>query len=189
METFGRNPSRPVTMRIANLVLLAALAPARLLGAQTPLAEVQPGARVRVEAPGIVAGKYVGTVLTRSADTLVLGNPSSAQVKLPVGSIRSLEISRGKSRSAGAVRGMLWGGSIGLAVGVLGVATAEDCLACYESVSDDEALALYTVSGLAWGAGIGALVGRERWERFALPAHTAFRVGPHSAAVAIVLPR
>lgn len=180
-------------MRVASLLLASVLflIHTRPLTAQgsIALAEVQPGARVRVEAPGIVAGKYVGTVLTRSGDTLTLGNPSGAPVALPLHSIRSLEISRGKSRSAGALRGMLWGGPIGAAVGAFAVATAEDCTACYEAPGDAEAFALFTASGLLWGAGIGAIVGRERWDRFDLPARTAFRFGPRSAALAVVLSR
>ena len=180
-------------MRVVSLLFATALLPmlARPLTAQgsVALAEVQPGARVRVEAPGIVAGKYVGTVLTRSADTITLGNPSGALVALPLGAIRSLEISRGKSRSAGAVRGMLWGAPIGAALGIFGIATADECTACYESVGDAEALAAFTVAGLLWGAGIGAILGRERWERFDLPVRAAFRAGPRSMALVVVLPR
>ena len=180
-------------MRVASLLLLALLLPmtARPLAAQgsLPLAEVPPGGRGRVEAPGIVAGKYVGTVLTRGADTLTLGNPSGKPVVLPLGSVRSLEISRGKSRTAGAIRGMLWGAPLGAALGIFGVATAEDCTGCYEAVGNAEVLTAFTAAGILWGAGIGAIVGRERWERFDLPARTAFRVGPRSAAFAVVLPR
>jgi hypothetical protein len=180
-------------MRVASFLLVAALLPilAQPLTAQGSLAvaEVQPGARVRVEAPGIVAGKYVGTVLSRGADTLTLGSPSTAPVKLPLRAIRSLEISRGKSRSAGAVRGMMWGVPIGLVLGVFAVATSDNCDACIEATSDAEGFALFAASGVLWGAGIGALVGRERWERFDLPVRTAFRVGPRSAALAFVLPR
>jgi hypothetical protein len=150
---------------------------------------VEPGARVRIEAPGIVAGKYVGTVLTRAGDTLTVGNPSGAPVTVPLQALRSVEISRGKSRSAGAVRGMMWGAPIGAALGIFGIATAEECTACYESVGNAEALTAFTAAGLLWGAGIGAIVGRERWERFELPVRTAFRAGPRSAAFAVVLSR
>jgi len=180
-------------MRIISILVATVLLPtlAQPLGAQdsVTLAEVQPGARVRVEAPGIVAGRYVGTVLARGTDTLKLGNSSGAPVALPLRAIRSLEISRGKSRSAGALRGMMWGVPIGVALGVFAVATTDDCDACFESTSDAEGFALLAASGLLWGAGIGALVGRERWERFDLPVRTAFRVGRRDVALAIVLPR
>ena len=180
-------------MRLAPLLLLALLLPitARPLAAQgsLALAEEQPGARVRVEAPGIVAGKYVGTVLAPGGDTLTLGNPSGKPVVLSFASVRKLEISRGKSRTAGALRGMLWGAPLGAALGIFGIATSDDCSACYESVGNAEVFTAFTAAGVFWGAGIGAIVGRERWERFDLPARTAFRIGPRSAAFAVVLPR
>jgi hypothetical protein len=180
-------------MRVASLLFATVLLPtlARPLTAQgaVALAEVQPGARVRIEAPGIVAGKYVGTVLTRAGDTLTVGNPSGAPVTVSLRALRSVEISRGKSRSAGAVRGMMWGAPIGAALGIFGIATAEECTACYESLGNAEALTAFTAAGLLWGAGIGAIVGRERWERFELPVRTTFRAGPRSAAFAVVLSR
>jgi hypothetical protein len=180
-------------MRVVSLLLGGALlamhSPSLAAQGPLPLAEVQPGARVRVEAPGIVAGKYVGTVLSRRGDTLTLGNPSGTPVVLPFGSIGSLEISRGKSRTAGAIRGMLWGAPIGAALGIFGVATAEDCTACYETAGNAEVFAAFTAAGVLWGAGIGAIVGRERWERFDLPRRTALLIGPRSAAFAVVLSR
>ena len=165
-------------MRVVSLLLGVALlamhSPSLAAQGPLPLAEVQPGARVRVEAHGIVAGKYVGTVLSRRGDTLTLGNPSGTPVVLPLGSIGSLEISRGKSRTAGAIRGMLGGAPIGAALGIFGVA---------------EVFAAFTAAGVLWGAGIGAIVGRERWERFDLPRRTALLIGPRSAAFAVVLSR
>src|SRR5690348_13637680 len=80
--------------------------------------ELQPGARVRITAAGIVANHYVGTVLSRNGDTLLLGGPNAAPVSVPVNRITSLEISRGKSRLHGAGRGVLWGAPIGLVIGL-----------------------------------------------------------------------
>jgi len=158
-----------------------------LLGAQAPLGELQPGARVRVEAPGIVAGRYKGTVLTRTGDTLTLGGPSSAPVRLPLDRLTSVAISRGKSRSAGAVRGIAWGAPIGLLMGVLAVGLAEDCTNCTDEPSDGEAVALGTLGGALWGAGIGAIIGRERWERFQLPTRTSLLLRPATHSIAIVV--
>jgi hypothetical protein len=45
--------------------------------------EIQPGARVRVQMPGLVAGKFAGTVITRTADTLVLGGPNIVPIRIP----------------------------------------------------------------------------------------------------------
>ena len=62
---------RPSLRRLRPLFALA-LSIAAFSGISAParaqFTEVQPGARVRIQAPGIVAGRYVGTVLTRSAE-------------------------------------------------------------------------------------------------------------------------
>ena len=78
---------------VSFIALWAAVAPAR-----AQLTEIQPGARVRIAAPGIVAGRYVGTVLTRSADTVELGAPGTSPIKVPIARITSVEVSRGSSR-------------------------------------------------------------------------------------------
>jgi hypothetical protein len=176
-------------MRVAIVALSALyLLDSRALAAQAtrPLSEVQPGARVRVEAPGVVAGRFVGTVLTRTGDSVTLGNPAGAPVALPFSRATSIEISRGKSRSAGALRGVMWGVPIGLALGAFTAALSEECVAATcEELTTAEALGAGTVGGAFWGAVIGAIVGRERWERFDQRARTSLRFDPASRAVAI----
>lgn len=143
--------------------------------------EIQPGARVRIQAPGILAGRYVGTVLTRSADTVELGTPGTAPIKVPFARITSIEVSRGSSRSLGALRGVEWGAPIGLVIGVIAAAGTESDPYCFDNCStsgSDKAafVAASTLGGALWGAGIGAIVGRERWERFDVSPRTAFDV-------------
>ena len=162
--------------RTALPICLALTAVAPATAAQSN--ELQPGARVRVSAPGIVAGRYVGTVLTRNGDTLQLGGPSSAPVTVPMGRITSLEISRGKSRLSGAGRGVLWGVPIGLAFGLATANSLEHCtdFGCRDASSGERGAYVLAsmLAGGVWGAGIGALVGRERWERFDVAPHSAF---------------
>ncbi len=149
------------------LLALAGVAPS--LSAQ--LAELQPGVRVRLAAPGVLAGKFEGTVISRSADSLVVASPSSAPVSMAVSRVTSLEVSRGKSRGAGAQRGMLWGAPIGLAFGLATVQSVRDCTNCTAQsnrIPAGEWLAVSVLSGLGYGAAIGALIGRERWERYEL---------------------
>ncbi len=141
--------------------------------------EIQPGARVRISAPGIVAGRYVGTVLTRSADTVELGAPGTAPIKVPFARLTSVEVSRGSSRMLGAGRGVMWGAPIGLIIGVVAASGTDGDPYCYDSCSTSGSykagiVAASTVAGALWGAGIGAIVGRERWERFELTPHTSF---------------
>jgi hypothetical protein len=154
-----------IVHQICMSIALAFLVLARPLCAQ--LAEVQPGVRVRISAPGIVAGHYVGTVLTRSADTLRVGAPTSAPITVPVYRLSSLEVSRGNSRALGAARGMLWGAPIGLGLG----------LVLIDSPGGGQNAAAGLLAGLMWGAGIGAIVGRERWESYDLAPHTSVDVG------------
>ncbi len=170
-------PLRPLPLIALVLVLLAP-------HAQAQLVEAQPGARMRIQAPGIVAGRYVGTVISRTADTLVLGSPTSAPVRVPVSRITSAEVSRGNSRGLGAVQGLKWGVPIGLAVGVLlaaGTSNPDDqyCIDnCGQTDSEYKRNIIIAslFSGAFWGAGIGAIVGHERWERFDITPHTSFDV-------------
>jgi hypothetical protein len=156
--------------RATSLVVLPAalFAFARPLHAQ--LTEAQPGARVRLEAPGILAGKYEGTVLTRSADTLRVGGPNSAPVTVPVDRLTSFELSRGSSRLLGAKHGTYWGSAVGLVLGLAVLPSFASCSSCGDISNGEQASFVFymTVSGALYGAGIGAIVGRERWERFDL---------------------
>jgi hypothetical protein len=175
------------------LFLLVALAPF----ARAQLAEVQPGSRVRIQAPGIVAGRYVGTVLSRTTDTLVLGSTNAAPVQVPIARITSAEVSRGSSRSLGAVQGLKWGVPIGLALGVIAAASSDNPDAVYCTGFDNcgQSDAAYrarvitagVVGGAIWGAAIGALVGRERWERFDVVPRTSldYRDGRTHLGVAV----
>jgi hypothetical protein len=157
---------------------LTAVAPA----ARAQSNELQPGARVRVTAPGIVANRYVGTVLARHGDTLELGGPNAAPVRIPIERIASAEVSRGSSRADGAKRGLVWGIPIGLLAGALSDASRKSIpSSCYgdaacepDEPSTATQLLIGAAAGAAWGAGIGALVGRERWDHFDIGARSAF---------------
>ena len=74
------------------------------------LLELQPGAKVRVTAPPILGTRYDAVVGSRSGDTLWLVRVGSPTVQVPVSALESVQLSRGRSRAAGAKRGVLWGG-------------------------------------------------------------------------------
>lgn len=175
------------------LLVLVVLAPR----ARAQLAEAQPGSRVRIQAPGIVAGRYVGTVLSRTADTLVLGSTNAAPVQVPISRITTAEVSRGSSRGLGAVQGLKWGVPIGLAIGVLAAAGSDNpdnvyCTGfdnCGQSNGAFRARVITgsIVGGAIWGAAIGALVGRERWERFDVAPRTSFDIRRDGARLGLAL--
>ena len=150
------------TSRAVIVALLFALP--RIAHAQ--YVEVRPGARVRIEAPGVLARSYVATVIARSADSITLASPESAPLTLPMARISRLEISRGSSRADGALLGTAWGAGIGAALGALMSPSVNSCSQCSNRVGAGEVVAQMVIGGVVWGAGIGAILGRERWERF-----------------------
>jgi hypothetical protein len=134
-----------------------------------PLAEVAPGARVRIQAPGIVAGRYAGTVLARTPDTLVVASAAAGAVRVPIASLTSVEVSRGRSRSLGAMKGAAWGAGIGLAIGLVTAGVADD----QGYGSGGEYVVFNALGGAVWGAIIGAIAGSERWDRYDLSRRTS----------------
>ena len=152
------------------------------------LIEVQPGARVRIEAPGAVAGSYEGTVLARTADTLILGGPHVSPIRVPIAQITGLEISHGMSRERGAKIGMKWGVPITTALGasiLTAIAADDSCPTCYPLKASEvvSGLALSALVGAIYGASIGAMIGKERWDRFELPRGAAIAVRRDPVAV------
>jgi hypothetical protein len=140
--------------------------------------ELDPGTRVRLQAPSAVAGKLVGVVIARSGDSLTVSRSNAMPVTVPVSSLTSLEISRGKSHGRGALKGALWGGGVFLVLGV--VMPIEECDENTPSnICGDESRAEGVVwaatGGALTGALIGAIIGAERWERAALPLQLGVR--------------
>lgn len=155
------------------LLLLTIAQPAR-----AQLTEVQPGARVRVRASGVVAGRFVGTVLQRNADTIRIGATNALPVDVPVSRISSFEISRGNSRALGGRAGMVWGAGVGLLVGLL---TPGETFVAGKAGYVVELVG----AGVMWGGGIGAIVGREEWQSFELNDRPATTVEPRRGGLGV----
>ena len=168
------------------LLVLGGAAPCAAQATAGQYAEVLPGARVRITAPGVVAGRYVGTVLSRPADTVVVANSGGAQVRVPIASMTALEVSRGKSRMAGFTRGLIWGAPIGLGFGLLTMSTVEGTdQGDGQTWGQGEWAAYSALSGAIWGGAIGALVGRERWDAYIPQGRVS--VVPHGGRVGVGL--
>jgi hypothetical protein len=171
-----------------HIFMFALLTFARPVHAQLP--EAQPGARVRLEAPGILAGRYEGTVLTRNGDTLRVGGPNSQPVMVPIDRLATFEVSRGTSRWLGAKRGALWGSGVGLVLALVTLPSFQSCSLCDNSSGEQTTFVLsMTASGAIWGAGIGALIGRERWDHYDLAPRplTGLRAGRPSLGLSLQL--
>jgi hypothetical protein len=136
------------------LLLILALATPAVGNAQ--LATVAPGSRVRVFAPKVSADKLVGTLAFGIIDTVSL-DVASARRTIPVNSLERLELSRGKTRRAGAVRGVKVGLLVAGAYAVVAFASKQGSYA-----SQQRGLPTALVNSLAVGAGsvaVGALIG------------------------------
>jgi len=165
-------------------------------GAQ--LRELQPGARVRVTAPAVLGGKLEGMIIGRRGDTVSIVSHNAAAVDIPISAQSRVEISRGKSGAAGAKKGFFWGLAIGLPVG-LATATGdnktwnlveESCDPFFQTCathSDVEQVMLVSVGTGAIAAGIGALIGRERWETLNVPLLPVVIVKRHGVLVGTLL--
>jgi hypothetical protein len=109
---------------------------------------------------------------------------------IPIDRLTSFEVSRGTSRSLGAKRGVVWGSAVGLIIAAVALPSLQNCDYCSNTSGDLTSFVLYmTASSALYGAGIGALIGRERWEKFDLPPRlvTGLRSGRPSLGLSIQL--
>ena len=164
--------------------------------ANAQLLELQPGARVRVTAPSVLGGKLEGMIAARRGDTLSIVPTNVAPVDIPISALSRVEIYRGISRTAGAKKGLLWGLALGLPTGLLTAAgdnktwnrvkggcdpAWQDCVL----YTDVEQVMRMTAGGVVVGAGIGWLIGRQRWETLQVPALPlpVVTVGPNGVRI------
>ena len=186
---------RPRTCRLPGRVLLAAALTA--LGSLSPtpaaaqLTELQAGARVRLRAAGI-AGQIEGVVDVRTPGAVFVTTAGGGSMRVPLGSITSARVSRGRDAQGGAIRGFAWGTGIGLAAGALSLVGYDRCdkpqgVGCDDMHSRAHYVAVGLASGAVVGTTVGALIGVERWERLDLGRHIALR--PDARGTALVLTR
>ena len=136
--------------------------------AQTP-DSLHPGMRFR----GVYTAKQrptTGTLQDLTAVSLILvpGNTSTS-VEIPLSDIRSLQASTGRHRPL--LRGVLWGGLAGLALGaVLAVAFDGEYLDCVDSGGGAPVvIGFTTVIGSAFGLAVGSTIEKDRWRTVPLP--------------------
>ncbi len=165
---------------IGAVVLGFCLAPRR---ADAQLAEVVAGAKVRVRSPEL-GTRVTGTVLERHGDTLRIARRSGQPFDIAISQITALELSSGRSRSYGARTGALWTAAVFAPFGLLIGETVETCYVDAAPTTNPSGCrsadgmnfaervaitAVFAVTGALYGAGFGALIGRERWDAAALP--------------------
>jgi hypothetical protein len=168
---------------LATVTILASATPVAAQQSAPPI-EIRAGSRVRLDAPGYVADRTVALVVGRTEDTLTVAGPNAPSIAVPVSRIAHLEVSRGDSRSAGAIHGMKWGVPIGLGFGALATVLSDNCKTCTEQPNRAALIPAFTGAGAFWGAIIGAVVGHEQWAPLALSPRTSFDTGTQRATLA-----
>ena len=170
-----------IRLAVAPLVLLfPALFPAPSpLQAQTP--RLLPGMRVRLPAVG------EATIVQRSGDTLYLVLKDGISVVQPLRDLRRIDVRGDKDHGAGAKRGAIIGGGIGLVGGVIGWAVGDStgCKLDYSTMEEYDCqrtmnavdAAMAAGGSALLGAGIGALIGRRSWHALYLQGAEVSRVG------------
>ena len=162
-------------------LLLAFAAAVPRPGAAQSLNALRQG--VRIEVTPVHGNPETGTVMSLGSDSLVYipdraahaGDlRSTSSTSLGFADLRSVRVSRGRSRAAGALRG----GLIGIGTGILGGAVLAavtfkrnpkyDCSCSRGSTA---AYGGVVGSGIGFWPGLiaGAIIGRERWESVDLP--------------------
>ena len=144
--------------------------------ASAQLSELQPGARIRIRAPGEIAGRLTGVVTARTAEAVTITRPNAAPLAVPFSKLSSLDISRGKSRLRGAGKGTLWGVGSGLLLGL--ISTPPSTCTNYGTgsctpPSRGEYMAAMVYVSVIIGAAVGAIVGSEVWDSAVLPSRLA----------------
>jgi hypothetical protein len=156
---FGRAVSAAALAVMSCLVVPASRADAQI----TSLVQ---GVRARVRAPGSLRGRVTGVVVSRTADSLSLATEIGVPIQVPLAGLTAVEISQGRSRTRGAMKGALWGGGIGALSGLFSDSGSADA-------SRGEVFAAGVIGGVIVGAVIGAFVQSEQWERIDLSVRTA----------------
>lgn len=124
---------------------------------------IHEGIGVRVRAPSVLFARFEGVFLGRQGDTLIFGNDERGPIRVPASAITSLDVSAGKSRAQGALRGALWGG---LTMAALALSMVNDP-EVYDPQVDGSKFSYITdvgMGGAMLGAAVGVLVPRRIWK-------------------------
>jgi len=139
------------------------------LYAQADSVAVEPGERVRMQAPAVAAERFVGRVEAVFPDSLVV-RPDGLSVPLsvPWTAVESLELYRPERRNAGAQVGALVGGVAG-ALLALTFIVDEGCAGCGSVVTRFGLATPYALIGAGIGGALGSLIGGDVWLSVPLP--------------------
>ena len=101
---------------LAAILVVAPMGAQAQLAPLAPLVQVEPGARVRGQAPAAGMKRFDATVIANTGDTIVIAKNGEV-TRLPVERIRRLELYRGLDKKAGLRFGTVAGASSGFLFG------------------------------------------------------------------------
>lgn len=145
----------------ATVLALVLLLPGVASAQAQAISPVSVGSRIRIQAPASIQGRVEGTVMAMDETSLLVSTNDQRPLTVRRQDIASLEVSAGRQRS------VIQGTVIGAIAGILLLQTSvrDQCAgndtACYTDRSRATVDGL--VGGAVWGAGIGALIKRDRW--------------------------
>ena len=157
--------------------------------------------RVRVRVNDRLSHRVEGYVAGYQGDTMVISS-NARLTAVDLRRVSEFEVYRGKSRASGARAGLMWGAAAGAGLSVVSAARPNsendlrdtDCIDTMdecERASDLEQALSMTAGSAILGAGIGALIGRDRWERMGVPQHGSSAPGlsihPSTRGVTLVV--
>jgi hypothetical protein len=160
------------------LAILVALALGDTVAAAQALPQLHSGMRVRIRAPTVVDGQLTGKIASRTAEALVVTDERRGEFTVPFAALSELNVSRGKSHSAGALKGAMWGAGLGLGVGLMFAAVPNSDRHSQSGYglgppTAEEGILLGFGGGLVIGFSLGGLAGSERWDGVHVPASIA----------------
>ena len=160
---------RRYVRRACSFLVAAVMLVQPFSAAASQIAELRPGAYVRIRAPGVRGGEAEGAILSRDHDTVVVARPGAMPVAVPLPAITRASVFRGRTRRAGARKGAKWGAGVGLGLGLFNIVFS-DCSGEHCQTSDKVAgVAAFTAIGAGVGALVGTVVRADQWERLQLP--------------------
>lgn len=144
------------------VALIGALVLAPGLHAQSDRLAVPVGTRVRIVVG--VNEPFTGNLLRLAPDTLAVALSSGgALIQLPTSRLTSIELSDGRDRLGGSVKGAGIGLLAGGLIGGIALGRSEGDLAALAGMFAGG------IIGAGTGAIVGAIVAPERWRRLPLP--------------------
>lgn len=154
--------------RLLRLLIPTALVAITATTARAQDESLHEGVRVRLDTRS--SRQIVGVVRSLDSDSVSLyTDANGATLSLARSDVTGIRISRGKSAARGAIRGAMWGGAVGTLAGAIVIAAIKTDDTYVETDGEAGYIALNSlIGGALWGAGIGAFVKSERWERVSM---------------------